>query len=170
MGAYQKRESRLSIMKDSHIGSFAVLAIVVVLLAKWVALNRLLSSGTILWLVPVLIISRGMMVELITTLPYARSGEGMARPFVEGASGRKRMWTHFISLCLCACFGPAGLALYGMGWLISRTFGIFFSRGFGGITGDLLGATNEMLEAILLTICALPGGLIVSYAHWGRLF
>ena len=170
LGAYQDRESRLSIMKDSHIGAFGVLALIVVLLAKWVALERLFLSGTIFFIVPVMVISRDMMAELTATLPYARPGEGMARPFAEGASVRKRVWSHFVSICFCAFFGPAGLALLAVAWLICRAFGRSFKRGFGGITGDLLGATNEMLEAILLMICALPGGHILNYAQWKCLF
>lgn len=170
IGGNRGREARLSIMKDSHLGAFGVLAIMIVLLAKWVALERLFSSGSTICLLFVLVISRDMMVELITTLPYARSGEGMARPFVNGASPYQRAWAHTISLCFCLCFGPAGLVLFGTGWIITRLFGASCRRVFGGITGDLLGATNEMVGVILLMICAMPGKSILCYTGWSWLF
>lgn len=170
IGGNTGREARLSIMKDSHLGTFGVLAIMIFLLAKWVALEKLISSGSTICLLFILIISRDMMVELMTTLPYARSGEGMARPFVNGATSYQRGWTHTISLCFCLFFGPAGLALFVMGWIITRLFGASCRRFFGGITGDLLGATNEMVEVLLLMICAMPGKSILCYTGWGYLF
>lgn len=169
IGGHQKRKEKLSIMKDSHLGTFGALALMMALLAKWVAFGRLFSSGTTIWILAVFIISRDMMVELISTLPYARSGEGMAKAFIEGVSLKKRIWSHAISLCICLCFGPLGIALFGVGWLITKAMGIYYQKGFGGITGDLLGATNEILEITLLMICALPGGLIFCYTGWGWL-
>jgi len=166
IGGAQKKEDRLLVMKDSHLGTFGVLALIIVLLVKWVALKRLLGFGSIMWLLPILIISRDMMVELIASLPYARSGEGMARPFVNGALPNQRIWAHIITVCPCLYFGPAGLLLLVVGWIIARLFRILYQKWFGGITGDLLGATNEMVEAILLMICAFPGGLILYYTGW----
>ena len=170
MGASREREARLNIMKDSRLGTFGVLALIIVLLIKWVAFERLLSSGSIILLIAVLIISRDMMAELITTLPYARSGDGMARPFVKGASPRQRVWAHASAFFLCLFFGPAGLALFCMGWIITMFFGIWFQRCFRGVTGDLLGTTNEMVEMILFMCCALPGDLILCYTGWGWIF
>jgi len=170
IGGHHERERRLTIMKDSHLGTFGVLALVIVLFIKWVAINRLILTGSFIWLLPVLIISRGMMVELITTMPYARAGEGMAQPFVRGASTRHRVLTHTFCLCACLFFSPAGVALFGMGWMITRLLGISFQRSFGGITGDLLGMNNEIVEMILLMICALPGNLILRYTDWSWVF
>ncbi len=169
IGGGQKRENRLLILKDSHLGTFGVLALIIVLLVKWVALKRLLSFGSKIWLLPVFIISRDKMVELITTLPYARSGDGMARPFVDGASPNQRIWAHAISIFFCLCFGPAGLALFGAGWIMAGLSGVLYQRWFGGITGDLLGTTNEMVESSLLMLCALSGGLILDYSGWSWL-
>ena len=169
-GSRQTREKRLAIMKDSHLGTFGVLALILALLIKWVAFERLFSFGSTIWLLPVFVISRGMMAELISTLPYARTGEGMARAFVKGVSPKNRIWSHTITLCLCLYLGPSGLALVGVGWMITRLLGIYYRRGFGGITGDLLGTTNEIVEIMLLMICALPGEFILRYRGWSWLF
>lgn len=160
LGGHREKEPRLSIMKDPHVGAFGILALTMAVLLKWVAFTRLLSAGSLLWLFPVLMTSRSMIVELITTLPYARTGEGMARPFVTGASSKHRIMTHPISLGACLYFGFAGSVLFGTGWIITRLLAVSYRKGFGGITGDLLGTTNEIVEIILLMICLLPGFLI----------
>lgn len=169
MGSFQGKEKRLSIMKDSSLGAFGGLALIVALMAKWIALERLFASGSTIWLLAIFVISRDVMVELMTTLPYARIGEGTAKPFVDQASKKQRVVSHFISLLLCAPLGPLALILLGVGFLETRIFRIRCRDRFGGITGDLLGTANEMVEISLLLMCALPGRNILFYTGWGWL-
>ncbi len=169
IGGLQGKEKRLSIMKDSSLGVFGGLALIVSLLAKWIAIERLLVSGSIIWLPIIFVVSKDMMVELMTTLPYARNGEGTAKPFVDQASGKQRGVSHIISLLLCAPFGPLALIFLGVGFLETRIFRIRCRDRFGGITGDLLGTANEMVYISLLIVCALPGSKILSYTGWGWL-
>lgn len=166
IGGFLQREKRLAIMKDTSLGAFGGLALIVVLLAKWVALERLFISGSLIWLLPVFVISRDMMVELITTLPYARAGEGTARAFVSHASPKHRLVSHAVSLLLCIPFGPLGLVLIGVALFEARLFGVRLKSRFGGITGDLLGTANEIIGLSLLILCALPGKGILSYTGW----
>jgi adenosylcobinamide-GDP ribazoletransferase len=167
MGGPREKESRLTIMKDPRVGSFGVLALIMALLLKWVIYTRLIAKGHLIGLFPVLILSRAMMVELITTLPYARSGQGTAGPFVNGASPRHRWIALAIALCFCLCFGFAGLSLFFFGWGMTLVLGKSFKKGFGGITGDLLGTTNEILEILFLMIWALPERPIFHYIWSG---
>lgn len=148
------RDKGLSIMKDSHVGAFGVLALTATLLAKWVFLERLLSREMILYVPAVMVVSRDMMVELMSTLPYARAGKGLAGGFMEGISPEKRVKAHALALCCCLPLGPACLLLFFPGWIIARLLGRSFEKRFGGITGDLLGATNEILEVSLMMVCA----------------
>jgi len=170
VGGFHQREKRLAIMKDTALGAFGVLALIVVLFAKWIAFERLLSSGSIIWVLAIFILSRDMMVELITTLPYARAGEGMAKPFIRQASIKHRLTSHIISFFFCLTFGPLGLVLFAIGWFQAQVFGIRCRNQFGGITGDLLGTANEMLEVTLLIICALPGKSILYFTGWAWVF
>ncbi len=164
------REKRLAIMKDVSLGAFGVLILILALMAKWLAFERLLSSGAIVWVLVVVTVSRGMLVELHITLPSARAGEGMAGPFVEGASNKHRFVSHILTLGLCFLFGPLGVALFALAWLMIILFGARCKKQFGGITGDLLGTANEMVEIVLLMICALPGQNILCYTGWGWVF
>jgi len=170
VGGFHQRKKRLAIMKDSALGAFGVLALIVVLLAKWIAFERLISSCSVIWVFAISILSRDMLVELITTLPYAREGEGMAKPFIRNASMKHRLTSHIISFFFCLIFGPLGLVLFAAGWFQAWVFGIRCRNQFGGITGDLLGTANEMLGVTLLIICALPGKSILSITGWGWVF
>jgi adenosylcobinamide-GDP ribazoletransferase len=167
VGGARDREGRLRIMRDPHLGSFGVVALVTDLLAKWVVMRNLLFSGSLLCIVPVFIVSRAMMAALMARLPYARPGEGMARPFLEGVSRGQGIAIPVLSLCLCLFFGPLGIVLYLAGWITAGFLGLSFKRTFGGITGDLLGTTNEVVETILLWLCALGGNFLLAHGGWG---
>ena len=170
IGGFREREKRLAIMKDVSLGAFGSLALILVLLVKWVALVRIISSGSIIWLPVIFAISRCMLVELITTLPYARKGQGMGKAFVEGASLGHRLTSHIICIVICLSLGPLGLALFISAGLMTGMFKMRCRHQFGGITGDLLGTANEMVEVILLIMCAWAGGLLLSYTGWGWVF
>lgn len=170
LGSGREREKRLRIMKDPHVGSFGVIAIGIDLLAKWAALERLLLVGALPVLIPVCLISRGVMVMLMARLPYARMGEGMAKPFLNGLSGGKGRVATVLSLFFCLFFGPLGIMLLAAGWLIARVLEAFYRKGFGGITGDLLGTANECVEILLLWGCACAGEHILPLLRWDWLW
>ena len=136
LGGGRDPEARLRIMKDPHLGAFGVVALVCVLLAKWVAWERLFSEGGLIFAVPVFIASRGVLVHLMEGLPSARAGQGMAGPFLRDRVPGRGWVTHVLSLCLCLPFGPAGVGLYAVGFVIAHLLGLSFRRLFGGITGD----------------------------------
>ncbi len=166
IGAFSDREKRLAIMKDHSIGAFGMLALFADLLFKWVAFDRLLSSGSMIWLIPIFVLSRGFMVELMTTLPSARAGEGMAGPFVREKSEARRFAALVLGLLIVLPFGPVGLALFMIAWLLIGLFRIRCRDQFGGITGDLLGTSNEMVMLALLTIIAFSGARIMACTGW----
>jgi len=167
VGGLLDRERRLTIMKDTSLGAFGVLALILATLGKWLAFERLVSLNGAICVIPILILSRDMMVELITTLPYARPGEGMGRPFVMGASPRHRVLSHGVTLALCIPFGPVFVLFFCIGWIETRVFGRRCRGSFGGITGDLLGTANQMVEITLLMICAFLGEDLRSFTGWG---
>lgn len=169
LGGLRDREKRLAIMKDTSLGAFGVLALTLVTLARWLALARIISFDAAFCLIPILAVSRDMMVELITTLPYARAGNGMGRPFVAGASSRRRVLSHGTTIVVCATFGPWFLILYCLAWLGTRLFANRCKRTFGGITGDLMGALDLMVEISLLMICGFLGGILPFLTGWAWL-
>jgi adenosylcobinamide-GDP ribazoletransferase len=167
VGGAWDRERRLAIMKDTHLGAFGAIALVLLLLAKWIAMTRLVSSGTAVWVILVLVVSRTMQVDLAVRLPYARPERGTGHPFVTGAAP----WhlavaaTAAVGIALGG-YGPLGLGVLGVGVGITRLFGAWCRSRLGGITGDLLGAGNELVELCLLFLLAAPGPRLFPYSGW----
>jgi len=157
-GGGRSREHALQIMKDPHPGAFGVVAVVVVLLAKWVALERLAVLNLLFWFICAMTISRTAMVWLLVRLPYARPEGGTAGPFSRDARAWQ-LWVCLLTaaLMLVAVAGPLGLAAAVAGLLLTALFGGWCRRRVGGVTGDLLGACGELLETVLVVAAAALG-------------
>lgn len=166
LGGSGLREDKLAIMKDVSLGSFGVLILIMAFTAKFIAFQRLFGSGSLMWLIVIMPISRDMMVELITTRPYGRKEQGMASPFIKNAGTRHRVISHSITFSLCALFGLPAMVLFLISWLLTYLFGTRCEAVYGGVTGDLLGTLNEMLEVALLIVCALCGKELMSITGW----
>jgi adenosylcobinamide-GDP ribazoletransferase len=151
------RAGILRIMKDTQIGTFGVVVLFGVLAGKWIAVIRLLESGTALVVVVAYVVSRTVQVELAVTCAYAREEGGTGASFVRGAQTRHRLGAWLLALLLLAPFGPVGLAAIIAGFVLSKLLGGFFKRRIGGITGDLLGASSEVVETLVLVLLAVPG-------------
>ena len=165
-GAYT-RERRLEIMRDSHVGSFAVAGGTALLILKYGALVSLLSIpgvGKVGVLLAFPMLSRWSMVILLQAFPYVREvglgspfhGEG-GKPWI--AAGFALLVTAGVSIAL-AGIGGAGL-LVGVSLLVAL-LGWTMTRILGGLTGDIYGATNEIVEATVLVaaVALLPYGLL----------
>lgn len=152
------RERVLEIMKDSHIGTMGVLAVVGVLLLKtglFTAVDESLRWRTVL-LAP--IAGRCAVLLAMSLFPYARSEGGLATIF---RSDRRRAlllsaWAVvfvFAAGWLCASY--RGVAVAGAAVAAALMFGWYVRRRLGGYTGDTLGATNELTEVMPFLVVAL---------------
>ena len=83
LGGYT-RERRLEILRDPHVGAFAVLGGVALVLVQWTAIAAL--PGPVRWQALVLYpcVARWAMVAAMAAFPYARR-EGMGTAFMRGA-------------------------------------------------------------------------------------
>jgi adenosylcobinamide-GDP ribazoletransferase len=79
---------------------------------------------------------------------YARTEGGLAAPFLTHLSARHVLGATIVvlSLLVWAFGGMAALVALSTGGLVSRLATRFYQRMFGGVTGDTLGATNELIE------------------------
>jgi len=146
-------QRRLEIMKDSRVGSFGVIALVLVLAAKIVSIARLAGSGNYLVLIVPFIISRIMQVQLIVALPYARAEGGIGRKFVEGATIYHLIVAYIVGFLLCFAAGNIKAILIAVGASLFCLFlAAWMRRTFGGVTGDLIGMGSELLEAGTLVV------------------
>jgi adenosylcobinamide-GDP ribazoletransferase len=158
LGGGQDPEARRRIMKDSRVGTFGVLALVLVLLLKFTLFLAAADKG---WRGPIIlypVLSRWGMVYLAYLSNYARPEGGLGQAMTTGVSPRVAAGASFSAVILAVLLlGFKGLALWAIAaalvWLGSR----YFRKALGGVTGDVLGATNEILE-----VAVLGGALIWS--------
>ncbi len=152
-GGYDKARI-LIIMKDSSVGTFGSLALIFVVLIKWIAILKIIHNNDLLLLFPIYVTSRFAMSYLASTSPYARKEGGTAQPFVKNAGKKDAAVAFLISLALSAVTDRGvGIALLFVGFSITLLLKLFYIKKVGGITGDMLGAASEITESVLL-VCA----------------
>ena len=91
------------------------------------------------------------MVLVCFRSPYARSGEGLAKPFTENLGYRETA----ISLATAFAFallalGVKGILVFLGISLLSLGYRFLFIKKLGGVTGDILGGANELSELFCL--------------------
>jgi adenosylcobinamide-GDP ribazoletransferase len=155
LGGGVTRERALAIMKDSRIGSYGAVALVLVLSGRIACLAAMEPMEGARALIGAHVLGRWSSLPLIRMLPYART-DGSARPFVGAVTGLRLVGGTLLAAGLA---GPAlgaravaaGLAAVAVTALATR----YFRARLGGITGDCLGATNQIVELITyLTVLA----------------
>ncbi len=142
---------RLDIMKDSHIGSYGVLALTLTTVLRWSLLVSLYQSGWVLApIIAAAILSRVPMVVLLSTLPNAR-GSGLS-----AKTGRPDTPTMFAAIAIAALIGLVltGTTLLAvLVWVSLTTIALAYvaKAKIGGQTGDILGASQVLAELAALT-------------------
>jgi adenosylcobinamide-GDP ribazoletransferase len=152
LGGGRTPEEALSIMKDSRVGAFGVISLILGLVLKFslfLSLATQTRGAGALLLFP--IISRWSMVFLAYLSPYARSEGGLGQAMTLGVSPRVLIGASLsaggLSLLI---LGAPGLVLLIIAAALVWLGSLYFQRRLGGITGDILGATNEIVEIMVL--------------------
>ena len=144
------RESRLAILRDSHVGAFAVVGGVSLLLLKWTLLVGIAESERIGLLLLFPCLSRFAMVVAMSAFPYARA-QGLGTSFQVGARWRQLAFALLTAAVAAGLLlGFAGLVLLAIATLVALGLGLWSRRLLGGMTGDTYGATNEVAEVTVL--------------------
>jgi len=155
----RNRDAALRIMKDPNVGSFGALALIGIMLFKFVCLLELARPGAYGMIAAGVVLSRTTQVLLAVRMPYARSEGGTATAFVQDAG-----WPHLLVASISGVallFTLLGGQLVPSGILLSGAFaallfvGWLSQRKIGGITGDVLGASSELVETAVWLVAAL---------------
>lgn len=142
---------RLAIMKDSRIGTYGVMALLLVTLLRWLALTMLIATTDWAAIIAAGTISRAPMAVIMAALPNARGG-GLSHRVGRPPQGA------VVTACLLAAGAggaligtslvPAALAVMILcGWL-----GLAARARIGGQTGDILGASQQLAEVAVLVV------------------
>jgi adenosylcobinamide-GDP ribazoletransferase len=140
----------LSIMRDSHIGVMGALSLICIILLKVALLSSIKSVPLANSLILTCVLSRWSMVLAIFLFPYTRK-EGRAKEFKEGINLKIFIQATVITIiCALVIRGFWGLLFTALVAVFVYSMGRFTSDKIGGITGDTLGAINELTEVVTL--------------------
>lgn len=145
------REASLRIMRESTIGAFGALGLIFLILFKFSSLYSLPFKEGVKALLVMPILGRWAFVTLLVFFPYARTEGGIATPFISDA--RPVIWigsTLFTVVVLFLIASWRGEILAALVLLLTLLSGSFFKSRLGGITGDIVGGTGEVMEALSL--------------------
>lgn len=154
VGGGQDRERRLAIMRDSRIGTFGVVALIVIIGLRWSAITSLGLHMVLAGLICSALIGRLVMAVLPGILAPARE-EGLGM-LVAGPSIKSLLVALLISaavlfLHLSSLIAMVSIiaAIVAAGWIA-----MLAKRSIGGYTGDVLGAAGLAAETAALLVFA----------------
>lgn len=150
LGGGMNRERKLEIMKDSRLGSYGSIALIMALLIKFVALSeistRALGDG-LLALFCLHAASRALAGSLIFDMSYVRDEPSKAKPLAQDQDRTDLLWLLIWGLLPLILLTPMAAGLLIVTALALRLWlKRWLNRQIGGYTGDCLGAAQQLAE------------------------
>ena len=146
------RDDRLRILRDSHVGAFAVIGGAALIVTKWSLLASTPDAARIGLLLVVPCLSRFGMLMTMAWFPYARA-QGLGTSFREGGRWWQIAWGAVTTALAVGLFlGPGGFILLAVVLATALGLGWWMTGLLGGMTGDAYGAVNELGEVSVLIL------------------
>ena len=146
-GGGWNREQVLTILRDSRIGSFGALALVLSVLARFLLLSSLPVNRFTAFIVSAHVLCRWTTLPLSYFLAPARESDG------QGARIAQKISPASLLICTLLSFAIVFYFMRTEFWIpvlvapvITALSGQYYSRRIGGVTGDCFGATNQLTE------------------------
>ncbi|MCZ8165907.1 adenosylcobinamide-GDP ribazoletransferase [Silanimonas sp.] len=170
LGGHVDRAKALVIMKDSRLGSYGALALLLVTGLRWGALAALPLALAIPALVAAHAVARGGATALMARLDYVRDEDGKSKPLAVALGPASLLVALLLSalpLGVATGLAPDAWPLWAAGTaavaLVHEWCARWYRRRLGGFTGDTLGCAEQLGEAafLLAAVAALrllPGG------------
>jgi adenosylcobinamide-GDP ribazoletransferase len=147
-------EGKLAIMRDSRIGTYGVMALLISFATKFSALAAIPDGHVVQSLIVAHALARVVLPILALELPYARS-DGLAR-----TGGQPDATTAMIACGLALLIALLSLSWLDVLWAVvaAGISGLVMARlalrQIGGQTGDVLGAAEQVAETAILVLLA----------------
>lgn len=153
------REETLTIFKESHVSPTAAVSVMLLFLLKYACLRTIPFDAMLLTLILMTTLSRYSMAQLACFSPYASVTGGLGEPFVRGVrQDHFRTALLFTLLIVLVCGQTPGMLIGLLVSLATVGYQHYFRKRLGGITGDVLSATNEVNEALVLLLATMMYG------------
>ena len=137
----------LAIMKDSRIGSYGVLGLVLALALKFAALAAVPAARFLVIAVAAHAFSRFMAVSVMATQHYVRDDDNArAKPVAQDISSVGLACAALFALAPLVWLGWAGVAGAAGALVLRLAAAQYLYRRIGGYTGDCLGAVQQITE------------------------
>jgi adenosylcobinamide-GDP ribazoletransferase len=159
-GGQHDRDSTVRILKDPRLGTFGVLAVAASLLLRAGAVAALTPAAALAALPAAHALSRAAAVATMTALPAAAE-TGLGASYALALSRRRALAGVAVGLGIAlALLGPPALVAAAAAGLAALALGRLAVRRVGGVTGDVLGAVQQLGEilALLVAVAATTGG------------
>ncbi len=157
LGGGQTPERRLEIMKDSRVGTYGVLVLLVVLGTKAAALATLMPMSAALALLAAHGVGRVAAVATMAVLPHVSDrADAKYKPAPDGVKPVEVLVAAILGLWPLLLAPPLGaLAAIGLAAALAVAMALLARRLIGGYVGDVLGAIEQVAElGVLLGLTA----------------
>ncbi|MBI3585064.1 MAG: adenosylcobinamide-GDP ribazoletransferase [Nitrospinae bacterium] len=152
----KNKDDILRIMKDSRIGTFGVVGIVMLLLTKYLSIQSLQPDTKYLVLIIMPVIGRWSVLPMGLFFKYARIEGGTGKIFAESIRLKELIIGTIIVLSIIIpLFRLNGFLMLAAIFIVTLLIGRYSKRKIDGITGDVFGATIEINELIILILSLL---------------
>ncbi len=164
LSSHQSKERKLEILKDPHLGAFAVIYCGIYLIVSFGILHELSSAGLTYALCPIFVLSRSLSALCAVTMPNAKK-TGMLCAFTENAGKTRAMFAMIVVFVLSAATMiaispiPSAIAVV-FSLLTMLYYRKMAMKQFGGVTGDTSGYFLQLCELMSMT-GLLIGGMLV---------
>lgn len=153
MFSHRGRERALEIMKDSRTGMMGLVAVVLGLSLKLAGIWSVKTTASPLMTAGILVVvpawARASMIFGIRFLNYGRQGQGTGKDLFNRPMGISDFMYCLLPLGLSLFLGVKGLIII-LGFCLGTVLILrFYKKNMNCITGDMLGAMTEAMEALL---------------------
>jgi adenosylcobinamide-GDP ribazoletransferase len=152
LAARGSRERFLAVMKDSSVGAVGAVGLVLGLVLKWQALSAVPDGITwqALLLFPTL--GRSAQVLAMAGARHARQ-DGLGALIIQGMAARHLLVALLITIAACLLLLPVrGMIALAAVFAVTLVIKGYFRNRLGGMTGDIIGCTSEIVEIVALIV------------------
>ncbi|MGD8109404.1 adenosylcobinamide-GDP ribazoletransferase [Vibrio sp. TRT 17S01] len=155
IGGGMTLERRLTIMKDSRIGTYGAAALVMALLTKFILLSELakMTDLFVIW-IAAYTLSRAVAATLIFDMPYVSDSENSKSKPLASRQSSLELTVLVITGVLVSLLLPLSIAfaLLLTGVVFRYLLKVWLLRRIGGFTGDCLGAAQQIMELLCYVV------------------